>query len=615
MFREQDRAIISVKANLFYFFSFAIFALLIAKAWYLQVETGTDFYSRSQENSIRMIEQIPSRGLIFDHAGNIIVDNRPAFSLSVLPAEIPDSSLKKICDIAKLNIGEVREKIHRANHYRPLTIKRQISESLRIFIEENLSFFPGITIQTEPKRFYPRPTIIPHALGYIGEVNEKSMKKSTEYEAGDIVGKSGLEEVYDLQLRGKRGYRYIRVDVHGREIGEIRSKYISPVAAKNLYLTTDRKLQEYADNELNKYRGALVAIDPRNGAIIAMSSKPDYAPDLLSGVVTPNEWSKLINDPDKPLTSRGYQGIYPPGSVFKLVSSVMATDINLVSPDWKVECNGSFKIGRKTMLCWNHKGHGEVSMLDAIRGSCNVYFYNLSLKMDLKTWADYSRRFGFGRKTGIDVTGENSGLVPSMNYYDRKIGKGGFTRGHLANLVIGQGEILASPLQLAQYAMILANSGEYYQPHLIDYMVDVESGDTLKYKPVKKIVSIPRSSFDLSRRGMKAVVLGGTASNVALVDVDIAGKTGTAQNPHGAAHSWFIGFAPFENPEIVIAVLVENGGSGSYTAAPIARRFFEMYFYGKVSMDHRLYKPKAKDELDELKELLRIEPLIKVNDD
>ena len=610
MFREQDRTRLAPKAALLYIFGFIIFSLLLFKAWYLQVQTGTEYYSRSQANSIRIVEVIPSRGLIYANNNDIIVDNRPAFSLAILPVEISDSTLKKVIKIIGIELEGVQKKIRRANKYRPLIIKRQIDDSLRIYFEENLHFYPGISIQIEPKRYYTRPKIIPHVLGYISEVDDKTVASSSIYESGDIVGKSGLEYVYDLDLRGKKGFRYIRVDVRGREVGELYSKFVTPVAAKDLHLTLVRKLQEFAESELIDKRGVVVAINARNGGIIAMASKPDYDPDLFAEIISPEKWTELVNNPDKPLTHRAVQGIYPPGSTYKIVSSVLATDLKIVSPKWSIVCNGFMRIGRKTMECWNHKGHGEMAMLDAIKGSCNVYFYNLSLKIDLTTYADYSRRFMFGQKTGIDITGENSGLIPSYEFYEKRIGKGGFTKGYMANLVIGQGEVLTTPLQIAQFAMILGNNGEYFQPHFIDYLVDVEKGDTLRFQPIKRKIRIPTKSLQLSRRGMKEVVHGGTASNVALMDLVIAGKTGTAENPHGDPHSWFMGFAPYDNPEIAIAVLIENGGGGSMVAAPIARRFLEMYFYGDISWERRLYKPKPKEEVDDLLDLLIIEPLL-----
>lgn len=610
MFREQDRTRLAPKAALLNIFGFAIFSLLLIKAWYLQVQTGTEYYSKSQANSIRIVEVIPSRGLIYANNNDIIVDNRPAFSLAILPVEISDSTLKKVSKISGLELESVKMKIRRANKYRPLIIKRQIDDSLRIYFEENLHFYPGISIQIEPKRYYTRPKIIPHVLGYINEVDDQTVASSSIYESGDIVGKSGLEYVYDLDLRGKKGFRYIRVDVRGREVGELYSKFVTPVAAKDLYLTLVRKLQEFAESELIDKRGVVVAIDARNGGIIAMASKPDYDPDIFAEIISPGKWTELVNNPDKPLTHRAVQGIYPPGSTYKIVSSVLATDLKIVSPKWSIVCNGFMRIGRKTMECWNHKGHGEMAMLDAIKGSCNVYFYNLSLKIDLNAYADYSRKFMFGQKTGIDITGENSGLIPSYEFYEKRIGKGGFTKGYMANLVIGQGEVLTTPLQIAQFAMILGNSGEYFQPHFIDYLVDVEKGDTLRFQPIKRKIRIPTKSLQLSRRGMKEVVHGGTASNVALMDLVIAGKTGTAENPHGDPHSWFMGFAPYDNPEIAIAVLIENGGGGSMVAAPIARRFLEMYFYGDISWERRLYKPKPKKEEDDLLDLLIIEPLL-----
>ncbi len=607
MYKEQDKYRVSSRAGFFYLATLTAFAVLGLKAYQLQIKTYGDYFSRSQANSIRMEEIIPSRGLIYDNKGKILVDNRPAFSLTILPEEAQDSTLLKVCRIVGINYNNAKRKLRRSNRYRPVVIKRQLSDSLVIFFEENLPFFPGVAVQSEPRRYYPKPYVLVHPLGYIGEIDEKTLARSGKYEQGDIVGKSGLEYVYDDELRGEKGVKYIRVDVKGRKVDEIIEKRIDPVPALDLHISVDSRLQKFAQDELKEERGVLVALDPRNGKIITMVSEPDYSPDIFTGVISPKVWNKLINDPGHPLTNRAVQGLYPPGSTYKMVSSVLATKEKIVSPRWSVVCNGAYQIGRKTLYCWNHKGHGKVNMEDAIKGSCNVYFYALSQKYTLDQWSIYSRYFRFGQKTGVDITGEKAGLVPTAEYYDTRLGKSRWTKGNVANLAIGQGELLVTPLQMAQFAMILANRGKYYTPHFADYFVNVLTNDTLYHRAKQKSTEIEPEYFKTTLEGMRKVVFGGTASIVALKDYAVAGKTGTAQNPHGDSHSWFICFAPYENPEIAMVVLVENKGSGSAHAAPIARRFLEMYFYGDVKMEHRLFQPKPKE--DEWLKQIEIRPL------
>jgi penicillin-binding protein 2 len=610
LFREQDRTRLTGRTWFFYLLATIAFLVLSAKAWYLQVATGEDYLSRSQANSLRMLEEVPSRGLIVDRQGQIIVDNRPAFALAVLPTEIPDSLLQRLCRFVDVEFDELKSKMRRANRYRPFVIKRFIDDSLRIHLAENQFFYPGVIITADAKRFYPPPQIMPHVLGYIGEAAEKQLMLRAYLEPGDIVGKTGLEAQYDEQLRGEKGLRYVRVDVSGREVGEIRQKRILPHAAQRLMLSIDRDLQAFSESLLDTLRGAVVALDPRNGEVLVMASKPDFAIDLFTEKISPQEWQKLLNDPNKPLTHRAVQGVYPPGSTYKMVSAVLARDKDIVSLRWQVNCPGHFRIGRKTMYCWNLDGHGDMQMLDALRHSCNVYFYQLSRRLQLSDYSDYSRRFYFGQVTGIDLPGEHRGLVPTAEFYERRLGPNGFTAGHLANLVIGQGEILATPLQVAQYAMILANKGTFYRPHLLRAWIDEETNDTLYYAPQATTIDIPTASLEIARRGMYQVVHGGTASSVALIDIAVAGKTGTAQNPHGESHSWFICYAPADSPQIAMAVIAENAGGGSVVAAPIARQIIEQYFFGSVDYAHRLYKPQARKETDSLQLHLRIEPLI-----
>jgi penicillin-binding protein 2 len=607
MFREQNREVVEKRAGAFYMFSLAIILLLTVRIWYLQVESSHEFSSKSENNSVRIKEIVPARGRIFDINGSLLVDNRPAYSLAVLPAEVPDSVLHKVSGVLVRPMKDIKEKIRKSNRHQPVVIERFLSDSLVIHFEENLSFYPGISIISEGKRHYPDPQVLAHILGYIGEVDEKTVNNNKAYDAGDIAGVSGIEKIYDQQLRGQKGYRYFKIDVRGRYTGEIESRYVPAKAAKDAVLTIDKDMQAFVENEMHLHRGSAIVIEPATGSIRAIVSKPDYSPDVFAEQISQTNWKTLVNDPEKPLTNRPVQGTYPPGSTYKMITTIAALENNVVSKNWAVECNGSFQIGNRVLYCWNHKGHGKVSMNQALAYSCNVYFYNLALKLRIDQWHDVSQRFGFGQKVNLDVIGEHSGLLPSGKYYQDQGWKLSKLQGVMANLNIGQGELLVTLAQMAKYTSILANNGKYTQLHLLDAFVDSGSDDSLKLQWEQSVIDVDAGIMRFTRNAMRNVVKWGTAASVALKKVEIAGKTGTAQNPHGEAHSWFLCFAPYDNPEIAIVTMVENGGSGSGLAARIARSILEKHFFGFVDINHRLYLPKPKEE--EVIEELEIKPL------
>jgi len=403
------------------------------------------------------------------------------------------------------------------------------------------------------------------------------------YKAGDLVGKNGLEKKYDLLLRGTKGVRYLKVDANGRELGDYDpDRNIPPIHGNDLYLYMDYEIQRFADSLFEGKRGALVALDTRTGGVLAFVSKPDYEPGLLSGRINAQQWQKLVSDPYHPLFNRAIQSTYPPGSTYKLVAALAALQEGIITPEWTAFCPGYYKLGRKVIHCWNKAGHGNINLLQAIRGSCNVYFYQLGLKIGLPIWSEYSRKLGFGKPTGIDLPNEFSGLVPSVEYFNKIYGKNGWTRGHLANLAIGQGELLVTPVQMAVFTMIIANKGLYHPPHMVDKIYDYTTRKSVQF-PIKTgyVDGISDDVYETIREGMRRVVNGGTGWRAKVRGIEMAGKTGTAQNPHGDDHAWFIGFAPYENPEVAVAAIVENGGSGGGVAAPLVRKFLEKYFYGK----------------------------------
>jgi len=560
------------------------FIVLLIGFMRLQVNKKNLYLQKSINNSIRKIALYPVRGLIRDSKGKILVDNRPSFAMAVIPKIIADSTINFLSARFHIPAQEIQKKIHKEYGFRPIIIARDISQKQLIFLEENRLSLPGVVNIVESKRYYGPDIRSPHILGTIGEVTPEEQHRWPGLKTGDLTGKSGLEKRYDSELRGTKGVRYLRVDAQGKEIGiyDI-NRNILPVHGSDLYLRLNFRLQQFADSILNGKRGALVAIDVRNGGIISMVSKPDYNPSDLAGKINPDIWKKLVNDPAHPLFSRAIQSSYPPGSTYKIVAAIAALQEKIITPQWKAFCPGYFKLGRRTIHCWNKAGHGWVNLKQAIKGSCNVYFYQLGLKIGLNIWNKYSLMLGFGSPTGIDIPNESSGLVPSESYFNHLFGKNGWTRGNLANLAIGQGELLTTPLQIAQFAMILANKGVYHTPHLVDHIFQYDTHKNTTFpENTKYITGISNEVYNFVRDGMHEVVNGGTGWRAKVPNIDMAGKTGSAQNPHGDSHAWFMGFAPYEFPQIAIAVLVENGGGGGAVAAPIARQFLEMYFFGKV---------------------------------
>jgi len=574
-----------------------IFFFILTGFLRLQVVNKELYVQQSLDNSIRKLQIYPVRGLFLDSKNKILVDNRSSFSIAVIPKVVSRKNLEEVCTFLDIDQEETDKKIKKQFGFRPVIIARDVSNEALIALEEKRHDLPGIITMVTSKRYYPEDVASPHILGTIGEINRVEQSVNPEYDQGDMVGKSGLERTYDKDLRGSKGSQFLLVDASGRQLGNYDiHRNMPPVHGSDHYLYMDYSHQQMAESLMTDYRGALVAIDARNGGILALVSKPDFDPRLLTGKIEPEIWNQLQNDESRPLFSRAIQSGYPPGSTFKIVAAVAALQEGIITPSWKASCPGYYKLGRKTIHCWNADGHGTLDLKQAIKHSCNVYFYQLGLKIGLDVWSKYSKIFRFGSTTGIDLTSENKGLVPTVDYFNRVYGVNGWTRGYLANLAIGQGELLTTPLQLGQFAMILANKGVYHTPHMVDHIYDYSAHEIIDFPLDNQyITGISDDVYDVVRDGMRMVCDGGTGWLGKVPGIETAGKTGSAQNPHGDTHAWFIGFAPYENPEIAIAVVAENAGGGGAIAAPIARKFMEIYFFGKI-----IPRPVAKKDSTDL---------------
>jgi penicillin-binding protein 2 len=525
---------------------------------------------------------------VYDRTGKIVVDNRPAFTVTIMPFEFDKRNIGFLASVLSVEPSFVQEHLKKGeayNRFVPVKVKRDIDFKILSALEEYRDRLPGVDYQIESKRYYTTPARASHILGYTKEISEGQLKSLGEgYTQGDVAGATGIEAQYEASLRGQKGAEFSTVNVRGQVVGRFdNGKHDIPsVEGDDLLLTMDFSLQSLAESLFADRRGALVAIDPQDGGILAMVSKPDYDLTLFSGVTPADIWRSLNTDEARPLFNRASLTRYPPGSTFKMILAAAALEKKIVSPSWRVTCGGSFRMGNKVFK--DEHVHGTVDMVDAIKRSCNVYFYQLMLKVGLDHWAHYGAEFGFGRPTHVDIYEENAGLLPTTEWMNKRYGENGWTRGFLPSLGIGQGELGVTPLQMAMYAMTLGNKGHYYQPHAVSGIIRKTTHDTLTVGYDKRKIQLTEQTWHVIREGMRGVVQepGGTGGLARVKGVESAGKTGTAQNPHGKSHAWYIGFAPFESPKIAIVVMIENVGYGGSYAAPIAGMCIERYLYGRL---------------------------------
>jgi penicillin-binding protein 2 len=553
------------------------FLVLFWRLIQLQIVQAEEFLEVSEGNRIRAVEIEPVRGRIFDRHGNLLVDNRPSFSVFVIPYEIRrrTQTADYLARLLELDKQSMDEKIarQRSQPFQPVRIARDVPFVHIAALEERMSELPGVLVRIESKRYYP-VSIAPHLIGYLGELAQEDPVKFPGLKVGDMVGKTGLELTYDAELRGQKGVRYIQVDALGRELGEVYpEKAVPPVPGPDVFLTLDLHLMNYADSLLGDRAGSVVAMDPWSGEIYVLLSKPRYNPDVFSGVLSPETWKQLQEDPAKPLLHRAIQSGYPPGSTLKMAILAAALESGAIGNDYTTNCPGSFRLGRRTYACWKPEGHATVGNIKSIEESCDVFYYKVGLEAGLDAIESMLRMLRFGVPTGIDLDAEASGLVPSKEYYDQRYGPKGWTKGVIPNISIGQGEVLVTPLQMARFCAILATRGYYIQPHLYGGLTPAnwDAFPDANFRQEK--VELHPETWDIIQEGMRRVLHGehGTAQWLN-PPTPMAGKTGTAQNPHGEDHAWFVAFAPYQNPKIAVSVLVEHGEHGSTTSAPIAVR-------------------------------------------
>lgn len=561
------------------------FAVLIVNLWYLQIIKGQEYEQRAINNCIRSLVEEAPRGEIFDKNGNLLITNRPAVNFTVIPAEIEDYNIvsRQLSSIMLLEESYLINKFEQLKQrpFQAQTVVRDLEKEQIIAVEEQKYKFKGTLLTVQPERKYLYQDLAAHLLGYVNEISEEELQSSNyqHLSGGDIVGKSGIEKYYDAYLRGTKGSKEVEVDALGREVLTLKS--VEPIAGNDIYLTIDSKLQLYIQELMTGLKGTAIITEANSGKILAMVSQPGYDPNLFTQQISIEQWQGIVHSKDNILCNRSIQGVYPPGSVFKLITAIAALEEGTVGLNDRIYCPGSFKLGDSTFKCWRETGHGNQSFLDAISNSCNVFFYNMGQRLGIDKLNHYATMFGLGEKTDIDLPGELTGLVPSQEWKRRTFNQVWFP-GDNINLAIGQGYLLTTPFQIHNMLCIITNDGNVYRQYHVDRIVS-QSGDVIKrYEPeIIRKVNVSADTFRVVKEGMKKVVEEGTGFNARIEGLSLAGKTGTAQNPQGENHGWFVGFAPFQNPEICITVFVEHGGDGSQSAAPIAGEIIKYYFLQK----------------------------------
>jgi penicillin-binding protein 2 len=542
-------------------------AIILIWSIRLQVFEGSKYSRLSEKNRIRLKYTEAPRGRILDKYGVEIANTRPGFYVSVVRAAIDEQTLKNLEHILGIKAEDIIEKSRiEKNPYNPVKVAHDISYEELSLIEETLDALNGVEVGVEPLRNYPYRDLLFHQVGYVGEITARELEKDSSYFIGDYIGKMGLEQYYENILRGTPGVEYIEVDARGKEVGKITEKRsVPPIAGYDLQTTIDVALTESVAVYLEEYeKAACVCLNPRNGAILVLYSKPGFDPNLFTHGLLKAEWDILYKDPNAPIYNRATMSCYPPGSTFKPFIAVAALDSKMVENGKRFEpCVGEYRLGRRTFRCW--KMHGSLNLTGAIVNSCDIYFYQLGSLVGIDTIYDRASRIGFGKKTGIDLPNEKAGIMPDRAWFEKRYGLN-WTRGHIFNLSIGQGDILVSPIQLACAYAIFANAGKIPMPHII------ERNDTTFFTS-----DISPDALEIVRAALAGVVARGTGTMARVPNVEVCGKTGTSQNPHGEDHSLFVGFAPASDPEILVCVVVENAGHGGSIAAPIAGKIMRSY--------------------------------------
>ncbi|HPX61786.1 MAG TPA: penicillin-binding protein 2 [Deltaproteobacteria bacterium] len=599
--------------------SFAVamlFFLLLLRLWHLQIMSGDDYRDMSENNRLRFLPVAASRGAIMDRSGKVLVSNRPSFSLAVIPQEVKDREalLTRLASLLKLDRDEMAQRWDKGRgkaKYYPIVLASGISRDQVEIIEENRLYLPGVEVEMKPVREYAQGLLAAHLLGYIGEVSEDELNSSgfEDYYPGDYIGKNGVERSWEKELHGSDGGRELEVNARGQVLRTISETY--PTPGNSVVLTIEAAVQKQAELAFGAQAGAAVALDVNTGDVLAFVSNPVYDPALFSGKIPADKWKRYLEDKRRPLENKALTGMYPPGSTFKMVTALAGLEAGVIDRSTTVTCRGYHESGSSRFNCWNRRGHGQTNLKKSLRESCDVYYYQLGEKIGMEQIAGTARKMGLGAPLGIGLKNEKGGLIPGAEWKQKRFGKRWF-QGDTITASIGQGYVLMTPIQLASMTATLASEGKVYRPRVVKRIVDAD-GKTVKEYPPELVAEtgIPAEHFRLVKQGMLSCVNdpGGTGSMARLYEVKVAGKTGTSQVvklrdrkgnlPYKFKdHALFVAFAPYDKPEIAVAVVVEHGGGGGSVAAPIAGNILRAYFDAKKPKP--TVRPRAEeDEVDE----------------
>jgi penicillin-binding protein 2 len=582
-------------------------SLLVMRLWYLQVIKGGELRQRSENNSVRLRKIKPIRGLIMDGNRRILADNQPSFDIVFVPNRTKDvrNVIEKIEELytgRSLTFPSLSSLPGRVKPFVPVLLERNISMEKLALVETHALDLPGVMTEVTPVRKYLNGEMTAQIIGFTGEVSREELDRNTtdKITTGDIIGKFGIEKFLDSHLRGKSGAEQVEVNVAGKAIRSLGR--IPATTGDNVVLTIDSELQETAWSAIGNRGGAVAVLDPRNGAVLALVSSPSFDPNLFNGGISGNDWETLSNDPRYPMENRSISGQYPPGSTYKIVVAAAALEEGLITPETNFYCNGTFELGNRTFRCWQAKGHGHVNLHRAIVESCDVYFYNLGKLLGVDRIAAYARAFGLGAPLGIDLPREKSGLIPTKQWKLSRY-RQSWQMGETISLAIGQGFNLVTPLQLANAYATLANGGTLYRPRLVKQLESLDGHVVKVFHPEKQgVLPVRPQNIEIINRALWGVVneKGGTGYILKRQEQDVCGKTGTAQviglpqdekmrkakrvSANFRDHALFACYAPYGNPEIVVAVILENAGHGGSAAAPVARKVIDAYFSRKKMM-------------------------------
>ncbi len=563
--------------------------LLSLRLAQLQLIQTDDYIIESESNALQERRVLPARGAIYDRAGRVVVNNEPSYTITITPRNFDRDKIPLLADLLEVPDSVVSARfteLHRYSAFQPGKAFRDVPEDVFSRVAENLYRLPGVGYDRDFRRRYHTEATAAHVLGYVREITDNELVRLGEegYRQGDLIGKSGLEIGYESRLRGRLGSEIKVVNVHGLEVKSWQDGAFDndPKSGYDIHLGLDTDLQALAESLFVGKRGGAVALDVNSGEILALVSMPDYAPDVFTESMDPETWNNLITSPEKPLYNRATMNRLAPGSTWKPFMALMALQEGKITPEEHIYCRGYHPLGGPSVFRDMHV-HGSIAVEEALEQSCNTFFFELMMRTDIEVFSKYARMFGFGQQVSTDISEQGAGLIPDSSYFNQRFPNWG--PGFTINLGVGQGDMGVTPLQLARYVAAVASRGMLYTPHLVTRMVHQETGEILYPKiSAPQKLPIDEAHFDLVREGMKRVMEAGTGRWIQIPGIPSGGKTGTAQAPHERKDdSIFILFAPYDNPEIAVAVQVENAGFGAVAAGPIGSLMAEQYLTGSIS--------------------------------